>query len=105
MDKDFFEEIFNFSVQRIRKAAKKSPGNQQKQKKESAVKRTIDWLYELGGGRNVPVRSQRAQNHNNLLDWKPNYKDLYENLSYLSIKSLKCTKTAIKVYTRHESTR
>ena len=33
MDKDFFEEIFNFSVQRIRKAAKKSPGNQQKQKK------------------------------------------------------------------------
>ena len=39
MDKDFFEEIFNFSVQRIRKAAKKSPGNQQK---ESAVKRTID---------------------------------------------------------------
>ena len=42
MDKDFFEEIFNFSVQRIRKAAKKSPGNQQKQKKESGVKRTID---------------------------------------------------------------
>ena len=33
MDKDFFEEIFNFSVQRIRNAAKKSPGNQQKQKK------------------------------------------------------------------------
>ena len=57
MDKDFFEEIFNFSVQRIRKAAKKSPGNQQKQKKESGVKRTIDWLYERGGGRNVPVRS------------------------------------------------
>ena len=56
MDKDFFEEIFNFSVQRIRKAAKKSPGNQQKQKKESGVKRTIDWLYERGGGRNVPVR-------------------------------------------------
>ena len=44
MDKDFFEEIFNFSVQRIRKAAKKSPGNQQKQKKESGVKRTIDIL-------------------------------------------------------------
>ena len=42
MDKDFFEEIFNFNVQRIRKAAKKSPGNQQKQKKESGVKRTID---------------------------------------------------------------
>ena len=42
MDKDFFKEIFNFSLQRIRKAAKKSPGNQQKQKKESGVKRTID---------------------------------------------------------------
>ena len=35
MDKDFFEEIFNFSVQRIRKAAKKSPVNQQRTKKQS----------------------------------------------------------------------
>ena len=70
MDKDFFEEIFNFSVQRIRKAAKKSPGNQQKQKKEWGVKRTIDWLYERGGGLNVPVRSQGAQNHNGLLEAK-----------------------------------
>ena len=34
MDKDFFEEIFNLSVQRIRKAEKKSPGNQQKQTKK-----------------------------------------------------------------------
>ena len=69
MDKDFFEEIFNFSVQRIRKAAKKSPGNQQKQKKrircQANNRLTVrTWRRSERAG---AIR-QRAQNHNNLLD-------------------------------------
>ena len=96
MDKDFFEELFNNLGKEQRNHWEISKNNKKKNQK-------IDCTYERGGGlksASAITGSPESQ--------QPTGSQIIRICmeSYLKIdKWLRCTKTAIKVYTPHESTR